>query len=124
MERELTDLERGILEFMLSDPNLPDGDALLVQVPHLRVVDGEPAMPTYLHLPSCRERRRPIVRTGKVPVDAVVVSPTGEATGFILVWTEGGYLTTVEHAWVTDQMPEACPPPERLRRWYPEVKRG
>jgi hypothetical protein len=50
MERHLTDAERGILEFMLADEDLCGGDALRAQIPHVRVVDGTPAMPTYLDL--------------------------------------------------------------------------
>jgi hypothetical protein len=123
MERELTLLERGILDFMLADPALPAGDALRAQIPHLRVVDGTPSMPTYLHLGVTPSAPRADCPDGKVPVDAVVLSPSGEATGFILVWTSGGYISTIEHAWVTDEMPEEFPPPARLRRWDTESNR-
>jgi hypothetical protein len=74
-------------------------------------------MPTYLHLAVMPGVPPADCPDGKVPVDAVVVSRSGETTGFILVWTEGGYLSTIEHAWVTDEMPEEFPSPERLRLW-------
>ncbi len=123
MERELTALERGILDFMLADPALPAGDALRAQIPHVRVVDGTPPMPTYLHLGVTPGAPPADCPDGKVPVDAVVESPSGETTGFILVWTEGGYLSTIEHAWVTDEMPDEFPSPERLRLWDPQTNR-
>jgi len=41
----------------------------------------------------------------------------GDVTGFILVWARAGYLSAVEHAWVTDEMPAEFPRPEWLRRW-------
>lgn len=116
MERKLTLIERGILDFMLDDPALPAGDALRAQIPFLRAVDGTPAMPTYLHLGVTPGVPPADCPDGRVPVDAVVASPSGETTGFILVWTAGGYLSTIEHAWVTDEMPLAFPSPDRLRR--------
>lgn len=119
VERELTTLERGILEFMLADPTLPAGDALRAQIPYARVVDGIPPLPTYIHLAVSSAARPADYPDGKVPADAVVESPSGEVTGFILVWTAAGYLSTIEHAWVTDEMPEEFPPPDRLRRWDP-----
>ena len=60
---------------------------------------------------------------GKFPVDVVVQSSSGETTGFILVWTDGGYLSTIEHSWVTDQMPDEFPSPEDLRLWDPASNR-
>lgn len=108
---------------MLADPALPAGDALRAQIPHVRVVDGTPPMPTYLHLGVTPGAPPADCPDGKVPVDAVVESPSGETTGFILVWTEGGYLSTIEHAWVTDEMPDEFPSPERLRLWDPQTNR-
>jgi hypothetical protein len=123
MERDLTALERGILEFVLADPSLPAGDALRAQIPHLRVVDGIPPMPTYLHLGVATGAPRADCPDGKIPVDVVVESAAGEVTGFIMVWTKGGYLSTIEHPWVTDEMPLEFPPPESLRRWDPATNR-
>jgi hypothetical protein len=123
MERELTPLERGTLEFILDDPALAAGDALRAQIPFVRVVDGTPPLPTYLHLVVTPGVAPADCPDGKVPVDAVVESPSGETTGFILVWAEGGYLSTIEHAWVTDDMPAEFPPVDRLRCWNPTTGR-
>ena len=123
MNRELTTSERGILEFMLEDPDLPCGDALRAQILAARVVDGIPPMPTYLHLAVSSDAPRADCPDGVVPVHAVVESPTGDSTGFIMVWMKDGYLSTIEHPWVTDDMPEEFPPPESLRRWDPATNR-
>jgi hypothetical protein len=115
VDRALSANERGILEFMLADPNIPDGDTLRAQIPYVRVVDGVPAMPSYLHL-SVHGAPRARYPDGKLPVDAVVVDRSGDPTGFILIWVSGGYLSTVEHAWATDEMPLEFPPPSHLRQ--------
>jgi hypothetical protein len=116
VDRELTPLERGILEFVLADPDLLAGNALRAQIPHATVVDGIPRLPTYLHLAVSPAVRTADCPDGRIPADAVIESPSGEVSGFILVWTSGGYLSTIEHAWVTDKMPDRFPSPDRLRR--------
>lgn len=123
MERELTPSERGILEFMLVDPGLPCGEALRAQIPHVLVVDGIPPMPTYLHLAVKSGAPRADCPDGVIPVHAVVESSSGEPTGFIMMWVEDGYLSTIEHPWLTDEMPEEFPPPGSLRRWDPATNR-
>lgn len=123
MERELTPLERGILDFMLGHLDLPAGDALRAQVPHVRVLDGILSGPTFLELAVSPVAARADCPDGKVPVDAVIWSASGETTGFILVWTHGGYLVTLERTWVTDEMPEGFPALEQLRLWDPKTNR-
>jgi hypothetical protein len=123
MDRELTTAERGVLAFMLADPSLPAGDALRAQIPYVRVVDGVPSMPTYLHLAVTPGSPAADCADGTLPVDAVVESPSGMSTGTILVWTEGGYLSTIEFAWLTDEMPKEFPSEHRLRRWDPATGR-
>jgi hypothetical protein len=48
------------------------------------------------------------------------MSTSGEATGFLLLWVKNGYLNSVEHAWVTDQMPREFPTPQQLRAFRPD----
>ena len=115
----MTPNEKGILEFVLADANLRAGDALRAQIPRARVVDGVPRMPTYLHLEVSSAARSADCPDGKVPVDVVVESPSGQVTGFIVVWTAAGYLSTIEHAWVAETMPEEFPSSDKLRRGNP-----
>jgi len=117
MERELTALERGVLEFVLDGLTLACGDVLRAQIPYARVVDGQPTLPTYLHLAVTSRIPPADCPDGKVPVEVVVESRPGDVTGFILVWARAGYLSAVEHAWVTAEMPAEFPRPEWLRRW-------
>jgi hypothetical protein len=122
MGRDLTLKERALLEWLLSDPQIPDADALRAQIPFTKVVAGAPNLPTYLHLEvvgappaACPD--------GVLPGDAVVESADGEATGFLMVWVKSGYLSFVEHAWVTDEMPAELPSVDRLRPSTP-AERG
>jgi hypothetical protein len=124
VERELTVVERGVVDFMLADPGLPAGDALRAQVPHLRVIDGMFSMPTFLHLTVTPGVPPADCPDGKVPVDALVVSSSGERTGdFILLWTTGGYLSDLQLTWVTNEPPNGFQAPDRLRRWDGETGR-
>ena len=36
------------------------------------------------------------------------------------MWVKDGYLSALEHAWVTEEMPQEFPSVERLRRWRPD----
>jgi hypothetical protein len=123
MGRDLTLNERALLECLLSDPQIPDADALRAQIPFTKVVAGVPNLPTYLHLEvvgappaACPD--------GVLPGDAVVESADGEATGFLMVWVKSGYLSFVEHAWVTDEMPAELPSVDRLRPSTPAERGG
>jgi hypothetical protein len=44
-----------------------------------------------------------------------VEEPNGEPLGEIVVWVTAGYLSDLEFAWVTDDIPAAIPSPERIR---------
>lgn len=89
----------------------------------VRVLDGILSGPTFLELAVSPVAARADCPDGKVPVDAVIWSASGETTGFILVWTHGGYLVTLERTWVTDEMPEGFPALEQLRLWDPKTNR-
>ena len=119
MGRELTANERAILEWLLQDPKVPDADTLRAQIPFAQVVAREPNLPSYLHL-SVVGALPAACKDGHLPGGAVVEDPLGEATGFLDLWVEAGFLEAVEHSWVTDVMPEVFPSVERLRRWRPE----
>jgi hypothetical protein len=122
MGRDLTLNERALLEWLLSDPQIPDADALRAQIPFTKVVAGVPNLPTYLHL-EVVDAPPAACPDGVLPGDAVVESADGEATGFLMVWVKSGYLSFVEHAWVTDEMPAELPSVDRLRPSTP-AERG
>jgi hypothetical protein len=107
------------LEWLLHDPQVPDANALLAQIPFTQVTDGTPNLPTYLHL-SVSEPLPAACEDGALPGGAVVQDASGEPTGFLDLWVKDGYLETVEHSWVTDEMPQEFPSVEHLRRWRPE----
>jgi len=121
--RELTANERGLLEWLLDAAHLPDANALRAQIPFAQVIEGEPNLPTYLHL-SVSGALPAACDDGHVPGGAVVEDPSGEASGFLDLWVRGGYLEAVEHSWVTDEMPQEFPSVEQLRRWRPEEFRS
>jgi hypothetical protein len=83
-----------------------------------RVVEGTD-LPTDLEL-AVSGAPPAAVKDGPLPHGAVVISPSGEPTGFLDLWLKDGYLASVEHSWVTDEMPLEFPSPERLRPWGPE----
>lgn len=122
MGRELTVNERALLEWLLADPQIPDADALRAQIPFTRVVAGVPNLPTYLHL-EVSGASPADCPDGVLPGDAVVESADGEATGFLMLWVKNGYLSFVEHPWVTDDMPTEFPSVDRLRLWRPEERK-
>ncbi|MEX0710355.1 MAG: hypothetical protein WD116_04025 [Chloroflexota bacterium] len=113
MGRDLTSNERDLLGWLLDDPRIPDADALQAQIPFTQVVEGMPAMPTYLHL-AVSGAPPATCKDGPLPGDAVAMSPSGEPTGFLILWVKDGYLESVEHAWMTDEMPQEFPSREQL----------
>ncbi|WP_228566516.1 hypothetical protein [Nocardia sp. SYP-A9097] len=51
---------------------------------------------------------------GLLPVGAEVRDQSGEYIGEILVWVDGGYLSAIEYAWVSDDRPTVLPDPAAL----------
>lgn len=107
-------MSAGLLQWLLRDPSIPDVDRLRAQIPFTRVVEGAPDLPTYLHL-AVSGAPPAACEDGPLPGSAVVMSASGEPTGFLLLWVKDGFLANVEHAWVTDEMPHEFPTPDRLR---------
>lgn len=123
MGRDLTLNERALLEWLLTDPQIPDAEALRAQIPFIKVVGGVPNLPTYLHL-EVMGAPPAACPDGVLPGDAVVQSADGEPTGFLMLWVKNGYLSFVEHPWVTDEMPAEFPLVDRLRPFTPEERAG
>jgi hypothetical protein len=49
------------------------------------------------------------VEDGETSVGSEVRDRAGNYVGEILVWVEGGYLSALEYAWVTDESPARLP---------------
>jgi hypothetical protein len=119
MGRDLSSNERALLEWLLTDPRISDADSLRAQIPFTYVVDDVPELPTYLHL-AVSGVSPAACEDGVLPGGAVVESASGEATGGLMLWVKDGCLSSVEHWWVTDEMPQEFPSVDRLRPWRPE----
>jgi len=80
---------------------------------------GTPELPTYLHL-AVSGASPADCEDGPLPGSAGVVSASGDPTGGLILWVANGYLKSVEHWWVTDEMPSEFPLVERLRPFGPD----
>jgi hypothetical protein len=49
------------------------------------------------------------VEDGEISVGSEVRDRDGNYLGEVLVWVEGGYLSALEYAWVTDEPPARLP---------------
>ena len=102
--RPLNDNESKLLLKVLGATK--GGEALAEQVPHVRVVDQ--SIPTLLRLlvddgvPVATMHDGPI--PGRFPVYR-----QGQSLGEILVWVDGGRLSAIEYAWVTESGPTRIP---------------
>jgi hypothetical protein len=119
MGRDLTSNERALLEWLLQDPRIPDVEALRAQIPLAQIVEGPESLRTYLDL-AISGVSPAAVQDGPLPGTAVVMSPSGEPTGFLDLWVKDGYLASIEHSWFTEEMPQEFPTPDRLRPVKPE----
>ena len=106
--RELTRAEREVLEFMLS-ANFDGVDRLRAQIPHCRVVAlwaaGQPSVD--LVVPETVAPAQ--VPDGEIPSGSEVRDRAGRYLGEVLIWVDGGYLSAIEYAWVTDEPPDRLP---------------
>jgi hypothetical protein len=106
--RDLTRAEREVLEFLLS-ADFAGADRLRAQIPHCRVVAvwaaGQPSVD--LAVPETVAPAQ--VPDGEIPAGAEVRDGAGQYVGEVLVWVEGGCLSAIEYAWVTDEAPDRLP---------------
>jgi hypothetical protein len=106
--RNLTHSEREILTFMLS-ADFVGAAQLRAQIPHCQVVavwvEGLPSVD--LAVPTTVGKAP--VEDGETSVGSEVRDRDGNYLGEILVWVEGGYLSALEYAWVTDEPPTRLP---------------
>jgi hypothetical protein len=90
---------------------LPGAEELRAQIEHVRATWGRT---TEIDLEVMGAAPAP-VSDGILSVTALVVGPDEEPEGFMSVWVDGGYLSSLEYSWFTDHMPTEYPSPDRLR---------
>lgn len=112
MGRQLSLREQSVLDWVLSDPTLEAGRHLRAQVPHARVVSE---MSTFLVL-TVSSASPAVVLDGSLPIETIVLSPTNELAGFIVIWVTSGFLSGLDYAWLTFDPPDDFPSPDRLQR--------
>ncbi|MGW4646484.1 hypothetical protein [Kitasatospora sp. NPDC004289] len=112
--RPLNAAERAVLEHLLA-ADFPGAPELLAQLDRVEVVAAwfEGSVSVDLRVRGAAESDR---RSVLLPVGAEVYDEDGGYVGELLLWAEGGeYLSALEYAWVTDEMPTVLPAVERLR---------
>jgi hypothetical protein len=113
--RSLREEERAVLIFLLS-VEFAGAKELRDQLADVRVVGQWTATSSpSINLRVLGTAPRAPMADGPVPVRAIVVGDGEEQAGELLVWVEAGRLSALEYAWVTDEMPLALPPVDRIR---------
>ncbi|MRH89869.1 hypothetical protein GFY24_20890 [Nocardia sp. SYP-A9097] len=111
--RSLSGREEAILLKVLSG-DVEGAARFLGQIPFAKVVAtwgvGSPSVD--LEVLAGAEAVRGM--DGLLPVGAEVRDQSGEYIGEILVWVDGGYLSAIEYAWVSDDRPTVLPDPAAL----------
>ncbi|MFJ4910662.1 hypothetical protein ACIQCR_34855 [Streptomyces sp. NPDC093249] len=112
--RPLNPVERAVLEHVLAS-DFTGSSELRSQIVSAEVVAAWAPGSVSIDLRVLEPVRRASLGAGIVPVDAQVLDEQGQYIGELLVWVEDGALAGLEYAWITDKMPTALPPVERIR---------
>jgi hypothetical protein len=104
--RDLDADEVALLERILAAASVDVFPELSRQVPYTTVRGG---IPTLLDLAVDPSAPVAQVDNGPLPIRALVVGPHEEPRGEVLVWISDGYLSGLEYAWVTDDVPTGMP---------------
>lgn len=111
--RTLSLREHAVLLWVLCELGESEAaEALEVQSRVVSVVGG---LPTMLELAVPMDVRTVPLPDGPLPVRAIATDEVGGPIGEVLVWVSGGYLSTMEYAWYTDDPPSDFPCPSVLR---------
>lgn len=106
--RPLSKLEASVLRKIISEVH-PEMKELLSQVSRAEVIAvwGEESASVDLTVPA--DMLAAEVKSGFLPVDAVVRDEKGELFGEILIWVTNGYLSAIEFAWYGNCAPTVLP---------------
>ena len=109
------------MEWLLANSTAPEAADLRAQIPFVRVVEETGALPTWLDF-EVSGATPAVGKDGNV-AGCVVEDLSGAATGLLELWMKDGYLSALEHSWLTDEMPREFPSAEQLRPWRPDETR-
>jgi hypothetical protein len=112
--RSLREHEEAVLTLLLS-VEFAGAKELRDQLPDVKVVGHWTATSPSINLRTSQTASRAPLTDGPIPVRAINLGRGEEPMGELLVWVEAGHLSALEYAWVTDDMPVALPPVERIR---------
>ena len=115
MDRKLSNDEEAALRWILHVEDFPGAEELRGQVPLSRVVFGRT---TELEL-AIDGGRAAALPDGHLGSTALVVDASEQPIGHIDVWLKGGFLSSLDYSWFTDQMPREYPSLDQLRLWDP-----
>ncbi|MEE1821588.1 hypothetical protein PUR61_05170 [Streptomyces sp. BE20] len=113
--RPLNASERAVLEHLL-EADFAGAPALRGQLDHTEVVAtwGPGSVSVDLRVRGLEQH--PSAPSTLLPTGAFVYDRSGEYTGELLLWAEGGTtLSALEYAWVTDDAPTSLPSVDQLR---------
>jgi hypothetical protein len=108
-ERELTPSERALLLLILENASFEGAQELRAQIPSTTITGG---VDTFFDLEVRGPAPVSSCEDGPIPMRAFVKRHEG---GEVLVWVKDGYLSGLEHAWVSDEAPTGMPPPGDIR---------
>ena len=105
---QVRELVRTVLE---QAPEFDGRTELFGQVPMISVAGGSVSMVELVVERGCPPAP---VGDGPVPGACWAWAQDGSPIGSVLVWVDGGYLSSLELGWVTDDPPAELPRPPRL----------
>jgi hypothetical protein len=112
--RQLSDLERQVVARILS-VDLPGVVELRDQLELAEVLREWGTMGPSVDIWLPADCARSMCEADLFPADARVTGGDGNYEGELLLWLEGGRLSALEYAWVTDDPPVALPSPDRIQ---------
>ena len=110
--RPLTEQVRELLRHVLGQADFPGSDELLQQASSVDIVGGPVTM---LDLRVTTPTSASSFTDGPIPLSVMVLDPAGVAFGELLIWVNGGYLSSLEFAWWSDDPSGQLPTVDRVR---------
>jgi hypothetical protein len=108
----LTEQVRELLHHVLSEADFPGSDELLQQASGVNVVGGPVTM---LDLRVTGPTSASAFTDGPIPLSVMVLDSADVTFGELLIWVNGGYLSSLEFAWWSDDPPDQLPSLDHVR---------